>query len=113
MEFYIIPHENNTTAQLLKTRGLSTHHIEIFEEILISGKSNEALNVYFGYTQKSHCVVDHSRKVMCKLLGLEGLSKTEFKECIIHPKLYKFWWKKLLDKHRDELTSIAIKAECY
>jgi len=100
-------------SQLLKTRGLSTHHLEIFEEILISGKSNEALNVYFGYTQKSHCVVDHSRKVMCKLLGLEGLSKTEFKECIIHPKLYKFWWKKLLDKHRDELTSIAIKAEYY
>ena len=112
-KIYSITNKTYPTSQLLKTRGLSTHHIEIFEEILISGKSNEALNIYFGYTKKSHCVVDHSRKVMHKLLGLEGLSKTELKERIVYPKLYKFWWKKLLDKHRDKLTSLAVKAAYY
>jgi hypothetical protein len=105
--------KTHPTSQQLKTRGLSSHHIEIFEEILVSEKSNEALNIYFGYTQKSHCVVDHSRKVMHKLLGLEGLSKTELKERIAHPKLYKFWWKKILHKHRDKLIKLAVKAEYY
>jgi hypothetical protein len=100
-----------TTSQQLKTRGLSTHHIEIFEEILISGKSNEALNIYFGYTKKSHCVVDHSRKVMYKLLGLEGLPRSAFKERVIYPKSYKFWWNKLLHKHK--LIKLAVKAEYY
>jgi len=101
------------TSQHLKTRGFSTHHILIFEEILVSGKSNETLNIYFGYTKKSHCVVDHSRKVMYKLLGLEGLSKSDFKERVIYPKFYKFWWKKLLHKHREKLIKLAVKAEYY
>lgn len=101
------------TRQIIKTRKFSTLHMEIFEHLLVSGKTNRALNLQFGYTEKSHVVVDHSRKVMFKLLALENISKNEFQQRIVYPRIYKFWWKKLLDKHQKQLMSIAIQVEYY
>jgi hypothetical protein len=101
------------TRPLMATRGFATLHIEIFEQILLSGKTNRDLNLQFGYTRKSHCVVDHSRKVMYKLLALESLTREEHKERIINPRKYKFWWMKLLNTHREFLLSRAIKTNYY
>lgn len=101
------------TRQIIKTRKFSTLHIEIFEQLLVSGKTNRALNLQFGYSEKSHVVVDHSRKVMFKLLALENMSKNEFQHRIVYPKLYKFWWKMLLARHEKNLLSIAIHVEYY
>jgi len=97
---------------LLKSRGLSTHHIEIFEFIL-SGKSNREINQMLGYSKKSHVVVDHSRKVMYKLLAFENLTKGENMEKVVYPRIYKFWWKRLLDKHIEMLLMNAIIPEYY
>jgi hypothetical protein len=101
------------TRQIIKTRKFSTLHIEIFEQVLVSGKTNRALNLQFGYTEKSHVVVDHSRKVMFKLLALENMAKNEFQHQIVYPRIYKFWWKKLLAKHEQHMLSIAIQVEYY
>jgi hypothetical protein len=64
--------DKKNTKPNLRTKKISTLHIEIFERILRSTKTNQQLNLEFGYTLKSHCVVDHSRKVMYKLLKLEA-----------------------------------------
>ena len=92
----------------LKTRQFSTLHIEIFEQILVSGKTNWELNKQFGYTKRSHCIVDHSRKVMYKLLACEKLNRVENMEKVICPRIYKFWWKRMLNKHRQALLTKAI-----
>jgi hypothetical protein len=97
---------------ILKSRGFSLLHIEIFEQIL-NQKTNQELNQLYGYTKRSHTIVDHSRKVMFKLLALENYSKKDHNLHIVYPRDYCFWWKKLLDKHRAELTSKAIKPEFY
>jgi hypothetical protein len=97
---------------LLKSRGLSTHHIEIFGFIL-AGKSNREINQMLGYSKKSHVVVDHSRKVMYKLLALEDLSRKEHTDKVVFPREYCFWWKSLLLKHQRQLMGIAIKPEYY
>ncbi|SDT69817.1 hypothetical protein SAMN05216490_5069 [Mucilaginibacter mallensis] len=97
---------------LLKSRGLSTHHIEIFEFIL-SGKSNREINQMLGYSKKSHVVVDHSRKVMYKLLAMEDLCRKEHIGEVVFPRGYCFWWKGLLLKHQQQLMEIAIKPEYY
>jgi hypothetical protein len=101
------------TQPYLKTRRFSTLHMEIFEQILISGKSNRALNQQFGYTKYSHGVVDHSRKVMYKLLAMENLAKAEYHDRVVHPRLYTFWWKHLLGKHKEALRGMAIQPEFY
>jgi len=101
------------TRPNLRTKQFSTLHIEIFEQILISGKTNWELNKQFGYTKRSHCIVDHSRRVMFKLLALEKLTRDENMERVIYPRIYKFWWKRLLDKHRDALLLKAIKPVYY
>ena len=101
------------TQPYLRTRRFSTLHIEIFEQILISGKTNRALNQQFGYTKYSHCVVDHSRKVMYKLLTMENLTRAGYHDRIVNPRLYKFWWKHLLDKHKEALMCKAIQPEFY
>ena len=100
------------TRPNLKTRGFSTLHIDIFIMILV-GKTNREINQIMGYTMRSHVVVDHSRKVMCKLLGMEGLNKREYTDRIVWPRDYKFWWEKLLDKHIQALFSIAKPAVFY
>ena len=97
----------------LKTKQFSTLHIEIFEQLLTSGKTNRDLNRQFGYTKRSHCIVDHSRKVMYKLLILENLKRDENMDRVIFPREYKFWWKRLLDKHRPALLEKAIIALYY
>ena len=101
------------TRPNLKTRKFSTLHIEIFEQILLSGKTNRDLNIQFGYSLKSHCVVDHSRRVMYKLLMMEGLKREENIERVIYPRIYKFWWKQLLDKHRAVVFQKAVTALFY
>ena len=101
------------TQPYLRTRRFSTLHIEIFEQILISGKTNRALDQQFGYTQYSHCVVDHSRKVMYKLLTMENLTRAAYHDHIVYPRIYKFWWKHLLDKHKGELMCKAIQPQFY
>jgi hypothetical protein len=103
----------NDTRPNLKTKKFSTLHIEIFEQLLISGKTNRDLNIQFGYTRKSHCVVDHSRRVMYKLLMMEGLKREENMEQIIYPRIYKFWWRQLLDKHRAVVFQKAVTALFY
>jgi len=103
----------NDTRPNLKTKKFSTLHIEIFEQLLLSGKTNRDLNIQFGYTRKSHCVVDHSRRVMYKLLMMEGLKREENMEQIIYPRIYKFWWKQLLDKHRAVVFQKAVTALFY
>jgi hypothetical protein len=101
------------TRPNLRTKQFSTLHIEIFEQILISGKTNWELNKQFGYTKRSHCIVDHSRRVMYKLLALEKLTREENIEKVIYPRVYKFWWKRLLDNHKEALLTKAIKAVYY
>lgn len=101
------------TRPNLKTKGFSTLHIDILEQILYSGKTNQQLNLAFGYTLKSHCVVDHSRKVMRKLLVLEGLKKEEYKEQIVFPRACHFFWKRLLNKHKKALLAKAVSPEYY
>jgi hypothetical protein len=97
---------------LLKSRGLSTHHIEILEYILM-GKSNREINRMLGYSKKSHAVVDHSRRVMYKLLALEDLPRRIHAGQVTFPRDYCFWWKNLLLKHKTHLDEIAIKPEYY
>ncbi|MBB6130630.1 hypothetical protein [Mucilaginibacter lappiensis] len=104
---------NINSRPRLKTRQFSTLHIEILEQLLVSGKSNRDLNQSFGYTKRSHCVVDHSRKVMHKLLALEKLSREDNKDRVIYPRTYKFWWKGLLDRHRQALLKNAIAPAYY
>ena len=101
------------TRPNLKTKQFSTLHIEIFEQILISGKTNWDLNKHFGYTKRSHCIVDHSRRVMFKLLAMEKLTRDENMEKVIYPRIYKFWWKRLLDMHKEALLAKAVKAAYY
>jgi len=101
------------TRPNLRTKQFSTLHIEIFEQILISGKTNWELNKQFGYTKRSHCIVDHSRRVMYKLLALEKLTREENIEKVIYPRIYKFWWKRLLDSHKEALLAKAIQAVYY
>jgi hypothetical protein len=100
------------TRPLLKTKAFSTLYIEMFEHILL-GKTNREINLMFGYTLKSHVVVDHSRQVMHKLLSLESLSKRDYLQEVIYPRKYQFWWKKLLDKHMAELLIKAIQPQFY
>jgi hypothetical protein len=101
------------TRPNLRTKQFSTLHIEIFEQILMSGKTNWELNKQFGYTKRSHCIVDHSRRVMYKLLALEKLTRDENMEKVIYPRIYKFWWKRLLDNHKEALLVKAIKPVYY
>ncbi len=102
----------NLKRPLLKTKGLSTYHVDLFCQILL-GKTNVKINAENGYTQKSHIVIDHTRKVMYKLLALEGLSRSVYMERVIYPRRYSFWWKSLFDKHRVMLMQIAIKPIFY
>ncbi|AYL96436.1 hypothetical protein [Mucilaginibacter celer] len=96
----------------LRTKGFSTFHIHIFELILL-GKANREINRLMGYTPKSHMVVDHSRQVMNKLLCYEGLCKKDYKDRVVYPRKYQFWWKKLLEKHKNMLIQKAIIPEYY
>jgi hypothetical protein len=100
------------TRPNLKTKGFSTLHIDIFGYILV-GKTNREINGMLGYTERSHAVVDHSRKVMYKLLAMEGLCKKDHIDRVIHPREYQFWWKKLYDKHKALLFASAIEPEFY
>ncbi|RYU91400.1 hypothetical protein EWM62_05515 [Mucilaginibacter terrigena] len=100
------------TRPNLKTKGFSTHHIDIFSWILL-GKTNREINTMLGYTERSHAVVDHSRKVMYKLLALEELCRMDYNGRVIYPRSYNFWWKKLLDKHMKTLLSVAIAPGFY
>lgn len=97
---------------LLKTKRFSSLHIELFEQVLL-GKTNRDINEAYGYTRRSHAVVDHTRKVMYKLLAMESLCRKDNMERIVYPREYCFWWKKLLDSHRDNLNRMAIKPEYY
>lgn len=101
------------TRPYLKTKQFSTLHIDIFEQILSTGKTNCDLNQQFGYTRKSHCVVDHSRKVMYKILVLENLRKEDNMDKVIYPRVYKFWWTRLLNKHKQSLIEKAVKPQYY
>ena len=101
------------TRPVIKTRKFSTIQVEIFEQVLLSGKTNQVLNVHFGYTRRSHAVVDHSKKVMYKLLAFENLSRSEYQERITYPRQYSFWWNSLLKKHKQRMLEVAIKAEYY
>lgn len=96
----------------LKTRAFSTHHIVIFEYILLK-KTNREIGRMLGYSCYSHVVVDHSRKVMYKLLALENLTKKEYLIFVKYPREYCFWWKKLLEKHKTALFQIAIRPIFY
>lgn len=102
----------SASRPLLKTKGFSTLHLQIFEYILI-GKTNREINRMLGYTTRSHAVVDHSRKVMYKLLAMEDLHKADFTERVIYPRKFQFWWKKLLNKHKAELQLMAIAPKFY
>jgi len=101
------------TRPNLRTKQFSTLHIEIFEQIIVSGKTNWELNKQFGYTKRSHCIVDHSRRVMYKLLALEKLTREKNMEKVIYPRMYKFWWKRLLDNNKEALLLKAIQAAYY
>jgi hypothetical protein len=81
--------------------------------MILRGKTNREINNILGYTQRSHVVVDHSRKVMFKLLALESLTRLEHAERVIYPRNYKFWWKNLFDTHGQTLLSIAKEAAFY
>ncbi|TWR25230.1 hypothetical protein FPZ43_17320 [Mucilaginibacter pallidiroseus] len=100
------------TRPNLKTKGFSTLHIDIFRYILV-GKTNREINAMLGYTERSHAVVDHSRKVMYKLLAIENLCKRDYTDRVVYPREYQFWWKKLFDKHLEYLMGIAIEPEFY
>lgn len=102
----------SVSRPLLKTKGFSTLHLQIFEYILI-GKTNREINRILGYTERSHAVVDHSRKVMYKLLAMEDLHKADFKDRVVYPRKFQFWWKKLLNKHKTDLLSMAIAPKFY
>ena len=102
----------SVSRPLLKTKGFSTLHLQIFEYILI-GKTNREINRMLGYTERSHAVVDHSRKVMNKLLAMEDLHRADFTERVIYPRKFQFWWKKLLNKHKAELQLMAIAPKFY
>jgi hypothetical protein len=102
----------STNRPILKTKGFSTLHIDIFTHIL-HGKTNREINTLLGYTQRSHAVVDHSRKVMYKLLAMEGLYKRDNMDRVVYPRNYQFWWKKLLDKHLKALLAVAIEPGFY
>jgi hypothetical protein len=97
---------------LLKSRGMSTHHIEIFE-LMLARKSNREINQIMGYSQRSHAGVDHSRKVMYKLLALESLCRKDYIRQVAFPREYCFWWKNILLKHVNFLMTYAIKPEYY
>lgn len=101
------------TRPNLKSKGFSRRHIELFEQILYSGKTNCDINLAYGYTRKSHCVVDHTRKVMQKLLALEHLRKEAFKEQVVYPRTFDVFWKKLLIKHKSALLQQAIIPRFY
>jgi len=96
----------------LKTKGFSTYHIAIFELILLR-KTNREINQMMAYSKRSHAVVDHSRKVMYKLLALENLSKKDYSKEVIYPRNYCFWWRKLLSKHQNTLLRVAIEPQYY
>lgn len=101
-----------TSRPFLRTKKFSKLHMEIFEHIM-QGKTNREINKIYGYSQRSHAVVDHSRKVMYKLLAMEGLSRKEHGEQVVFPRRYCFWWNKLYNQHRPELMSIAIDPQYY
>ncbi|GAB3927843.1 hypothetical protein [Mucilaginibacter myungsuensis] len=103
---------HSAARPLLKTKKFSNLHIELFEQILM-GKTNRDINKAYGYTQRSHAVVDHSRKVMYKLLALEGLCRRDNMDRVTYPRQYCFWWKKVLDTHNEALNRMAIKPEYY
>lgn len=100
------------TRPILKTKGFSTLHIDIFKYIMV-GKTNREINGILGYTERSHAVVDHSRKVMYKLLAMESLCRKDYADRVVHPREYQFWWKKLFDKHREQLLQTAIEPVFY
>ncbi|WP_461449500.1 hypothetical protein [Mucilaginibacter sp.] len=97
---------------LLKSRGMSTHHIEIFE-LILAGKSNKEINQMMGYSERSHAGIDHSRKVMYKLLAMEGLCRKDHEKQVAGPREYRFWWKNILLKHMEFLMASVIKPEYY
>ncbi|MBD1395329.1 hypothetical protein [Mucilaginibacter glaciei] len=105
-------HAANLTRPILKTKGFSTLHIDIFNFILM-GKTNREINMMVGYSERSHAVVDHSRKVMYKLLALEELCKKDYTVRVVYPRNYQFWWKKIFSKHHDALMATAIAPEFY
>lgn len=96
----------------LKTKKFSKFHIELFEQIL-QGKTNRDINKIYGYSQRSHAVVDHSRRVMYKLLAMEGLSRKDYLEEVIFPRRFCFWWNKLLTQHHHALVNNAIDPQYY
>jgi len=91
---------------------MSTHHIEIFE-LMLAGKSNREINQMMGYSLRSHAGVDHSRKVMYKLLAMESLCRKDYIKQVASPREYRFWWKNILLRHVDFLQALAIKPEYY
>ena len=101
------------TRPVIKTRKFSTLQVELFEQILFSGRTNQDLNIQYGYTRRSHAVVDHSRKAMYKLLVFEDLSRSEYKERVTFPRQYAPWWTQLLNKHKERMLEMAIEAEYY
>lgn len=105
--------EKKSTKPLLKTKGFSRLHLEIFEQILLSYQTNRALNQKYGYSPGSHQVVDHSRKVMYKLLSSESLKKSDHLDQVIYPRRHRFWWKRLLDKHKQTLINKAVTPAFY
>lgn len=100
------------TRPKLKTKGFSTYHIHIFELILLK-KTNKEINGMLGYTKRSHAIVDHSRKVMYKLLAMENLLKKDHVNYIVYPRDYCFWWNKLITKHQTGLLKIAVEPAYY
>jgi hypothetical protein len=96
----------------LKTKKFSEHHIELFRLVLLK-INNREINWLVGYSKVSHCVVDHTRKVMYKLLALEGLAKKDHELQVVYPRDYCFWWHKLLEKHEAALSGMAVKPEYY
>ena len=96
----------------LKTKGLSNYHIELFSQILLN-KTFRKIGIEYGYTAQSHSVIDHCRKVMHKLMALEGLSRADHYEQIKYPRKYLYWWRGLLDNHKDKLYELAIEGKFY
>jgi hypothetical protein len=107
------PSKTKSTRPMLRTKRFSTLHLQIFEQILLTDHTNRALNEKYGYSLISHQVVDHSRKVMYKLLALENLGKSDHLEQVIYPRRHRFWWKKLLDKHKKSLINKAVTPAFY
>ena len=92
----------------LKTKALSTHHVDVFE-LVLNGKSAGDINRVFGYSNKPDIITAHSRIVMLKLLRLENLPAKAYIKQLSRPRNYCFWWKSLLIKHKDLLMVIAIR----